>query len=186
MRMHIIAMIFLVFCCQAGCAPKEKAALSIGSVNISAREFEAAYQNGKMQSGRELSRKEFLDLYINRTLFLKEAEVLGLDKDPLFLQGLQFFWEQSLMKSVIARKINESTMIIRVSDREIFDYYERHKDSDFAGKQIDEVKTQIKLFLFQLKQRLELQNWMENLRRRTPIYADPGRLGLFPDNKEEQ
>jgi hypothetical protein len=184
MRTFIIVMMCFACWFEAGCAPKEKAALSIGSISISAQEFDAAYREGKMQSGRELSRKEFLDLYINRKLFLKEAEVLGLDKDPLFLQSLQLFWEQSLMKSIIARKINESTLVIRISEREIFDYYERHKDSDFAGKQIDEVKTQIKLFLFQVKQKLELQNWMKNLRRRTAIDIDYDQLQISPDNKE--
>jgi len=51
--------------------------------------------------------------------------VLGLDKDPMFLQSLQLFWEQSLMKMVIGRKINESTLVIRVSDNELKDYYDR-------------------------------------------------------------
>ena len=184
MRIIIINLMCFVLLSCAGCVQKEKPALSIGSIQISAQEFDAAYQAGKMQTGRELSRKEFLELYINRKLFLKEAEVLGLDKDPLFLQDLQLFWEQSLMKSVIARKINESTVVIRVSDKEILDYYERHKDTDFAGKQIDDVKTQIKVLLFQLKQKLELQNWMSNLRRRATINIDFDKLQIAPDNKE--
>ncbi|MFA5101210.1 MAG: hypothetical protein WC547_10035 [Candidatus Omnitrophota bacterium] len=184
MRKFIIVMVFLALCCGAGCAPKEKPALTIGSIKISALEFDAAYRDGKMQTGRELSRKEFLELYINRKLFLKEAEILGLDKDPLFLQSLQLFWEQSLMKSIIARKINESTLVIRVADREILDYYERHKDTDFAGKTLDDVKTQIKLLLFQVKQRLELQNWMRNLRSRTAVNIDYDQLQISPDNKE--
>jgi hypothetical protein len=167
-----------------GCVQKEKPALSIGSIQISAQEFDAAYRDGKMQTGRELSRKEFLDLYINRKLFLQEAEILGLDKDPLFLQSLQMFWEQSLMKSIIARKINESTVVIRVSDKEILDFYERRKDTDFAGKPLDEVKTSIKLLLFQVKQKIELQNWMKNLRSRTTIAIDYDKLQISPDKKE--
>jgi hypothetical protein len=184
MRTLMMVMLSFAICCAAGCSPKEKPALSIGSINVSAQEFEAAYQAGRMQTGRDLSRKEFLELYINRKLFLKEAEVLGLDKDPLFLQSLQLFWEQSLMKSVIARKINESTVVIRVSEKEIQDYYERHKDTDFAGKQLDEVKPQIKVLFFQLKQKLELQNWMANLRRRTTINIDFDKLQISPDKKE--
>ena len=184
MRTLIMVMMCLVFCCEMGCSPKEKPALSIGSINISAQEFEAAYKDGKIQTGRDLSRKEFLDLYINRKLFLKEAEALGLDKDPLFLQSLQLFWEQSLMKSIIARKINESTVVIRISDKEILDFYDRHKDTDFAGKQLDEVKTQIKVLLFQVKQKIELQNWMKNLRARTTVTIDYDQLQISPDKKE--
>jgi hypothetical protein len=184
MRTFIMVMLCLAFCCETGCAPKEKPALTIGSINISAQEFETAYQDGRIQGGREVSRKEFLDLYINRKLFLKEAEILGLDKDPLFLQNLQLFWEQALMKSVIARKINESTLVIRVTDKEIIDYYERHKDTDFAGKTLNEVRPQIKLLFFQLKQKLELQNWIKNLRRNTSLSIDYDQLQILPDNKE--
>jgi hypothetical protein len=181
MRKTYIILSCLVLVCAGGCIKKEKPAISIGTIKISAQEFEAAYQDGKMQTGREMPRKEFLELYINRKLFLKEAEVLGLDKDQIFLQSLQLFWEQSLMKSVIARKINESTLVIRVSDNEIMDYYERHKDTDFAGKQFSDVKTQIKLLLFQVKQKLELQNWMQNLRRSTKIDIDRDQLQIPVD-----
>jgi hypothetical protein len=181
MRIFYLVIICFMLFCGAGCVNNEKPALIIGSIRISADEFDAAYKDGKVQTGRELSRKDFLELYVNRKLFLKEAEILGLDKDPLFLQSLQLFWEQSLMKSVISRKINESTLIIRVSEKEILDFYERHKDTDFAGKQLADVKQQIKVLLFQVKQKLELQNWMQNLRRRTTIEYDYDQLGIRPD-----
>ncbi|HNQ50163.1 MAG TPA: hypothetical protein PK107_06420 [Candidatus Omnitrophota bacterium] len=184
MRIFLI----LLTCCMllsGGCGQSPKPALTIGSIRISAEEFEAAYQDGRFQTGREISREEFLDLYVNRKLFLKEAEELGLDKDPVFLQGLQLYWEQALMKSIIARKINESTLVIRVSDNEIADYFERHKDTDFAGKSLSEVSAQIKILLFQVKQKIELQNWMGNLRRNARIHYDHDQLGIKPETKEE-
>ena len=184
MRRYFIMLVCCILFCGAGCVKKQKPVITIGTIEISAGEFEAAFQEGRLQAGSELTRAEFLQLFINRKLFLKEAEVLGLDKDPQFIQSLQIFWEQSLMKSVIARKINESTLVIRVSKNEIADYYERHKDTDFSGKQISDVKTQIKLLLFQLKQKLQLQDWMKNLRRRSKINVDYGQLQILPDKEE--
>jgi hypothetical protein len=184
MRTYFMMLLCFILFCGAGCVKKQKPVITIGTIEISAAEFEAAYQQGRVQAGSELTQAEFLQLFINRKLFLKEAEVLGLDKDPQFIQSLQMFWEQALMKSVIARKINESTLVIRVSDNEIADYYDRHKDTDFSGKQLSDVKTQIKLLLFQLKQKLQLQEWMTNLRKRTKINIDYGQLRILPDQKE--
>lgn len=186
MRLFFILLMCLVLLSSAGCEKREKPAIRIGSIPVTAAEFDAAYQDGRFQSGRELSREEFLELYINRKLFLKEAEDLGLDKDPIFLQGLQLYWEQALMKSIIARKINESTLTIRVSDNEIADFYERHKDTDFAGKGLDEVRAQIKILLFQVKQKIDLQNWMSNLRENTKIKYDYDLLRIKPQKKEAQ
>jgi hypothetical protein len=184
MRTYFIVLLCCIVLWGSGCAKKQKPVITIGPIEISAQEFESAFQQGKLQSGGELTRAEFLQLYINRKLFLKEAEFLGLDKDPQFIQSLQTFWEQSLMKSVIARKINESTLVIRVSDNEIVDYYERHKDTDFSGKQLADVKTQIKMLLFQIKQKLQLQEWIKNLRKSTKINIDYRQLQILPDKEE--
>lgn len=186
MRSVLLMMVCLMPLLASGCVKNEKPALVIGSIKIPAAEFDAAYQDAKVQMSRELSREEFLEMYINRKLFLKEAETLGLDKDPQFLLGLQLFWEQSLMKSVIARKLNESTLIIRVSDNEIAEYFERHKDTDFSGKTLPEVRNQIKVLLFQVKQKLELQHWMKTLRSGAKVSIDHDMLRVEPDIKEAQ
>jgi len=185
MRKSFILLICLLLSSSLGCSRSEEAAITIGPIRVTAEEFDEAYQQARFQGDRELSRQEFLDLYVNRKLFLKEAEGLGLDKDPVFLQGLQLYWEQALMKSVIARKMNEATLSIRVSDNEINDYYQRHKDTDFAGRSFPEVKEQIKRLLFQLKQKLELQNWMANLRRKAGIKYDYGLLRIKPQKEED-
>jgi len=59
-----------------------------------------------------------------------------------------------------------------------------HKDTDFASKEFADVKTQIKLLLFQIKQKVELQKWMQNLRRGTKITVDPDQLQISSENKE--
>jgi len=174
----VVSGIFL----SAGCAKQEKPAITIGPITLTAEEFDSAYQRAKGSGGGSAGRKEFLDVLTTRKLVLLEAEILGLDKDPQFLESLQLFWEQSLLKLVLARKLNELSLICKVSDKEISDYYQRHKDSDFQGKELAEVQGQIKTLLYRIKQQLELQRWTTSLRKGTRINIDYGLLGI-PNGK---
>ena len=166
-----IFMWFAIFCIflSAGCSRKEKPAISIGPIQITASEFEEAYQKAKASRSPEVSRKEFLDALITRKLVLQEAETLGLDKDPQLLESLQFFWEQALMRLVLARKLNELALIGKVSEKDIETYYQRHKESDFPGKELSEVRGQIRALLFRIKQQLELQRWTSSLKKNSSI-----------------
>ncbi|MCX7927459.1 MAG: SurA N-terminal domain-containing protein [Candidatus Omnitrophica bacterium] len=176
-----IAFLLITFLCLSmvgGCSPKEKPAIIIDSIKISPQEFEQAYEKENLAQQGKLNRKEFLEFYINRKLMLKEAEKLNLDKDPQFLENLQIFWEQALLKLVLSRKINELTLAARVSEEEIESYYQRHKDTDYAGKSLEQVREQIKLLIFKIKQRLQLKNWENNLRKRAKITIDYNALGI--------
>jgi len=167
----------------SGCGQgTQKAAISIDKIRISAAEFEEAYRNARMTARQDLSRKEFLDTFVIRKLMLREGEILGLDKDPQFLQGLQTFWEQALLKFVLARKVNELAVVCRVSDEEIEKYYRSHKETDFAGKELAEVREQIRTLLFRIKNRLELSRWTDNLKRRAAIKIDYRQLNV-PEGK---
>jgi hypothetical protein len=174
----VISIVFL----SGGCAKKEKPAISIGPITLTAEEFEDAYQKAKGPRSGEISRKEFLDTLVSRKLVLQEAEILGLDKDPQFLESLQLFWEQALLKLVLARKINEFALICKVSGKEILEYYQRHKDSDFQGKELSEVQDQIKTLIYRLKQQMELQRWTASLKKRAKIDIDYELLQI-PKNK---
>jgi hypothetical protein len=179
-KVFICFAIFCVFL-SAGCSGKEKPAISIGTIQITASEFEDAYLKTKVSRGTEISRKEFLDFLITRKLVLQEAEILGLDKDPQFLESLQSFWEQALLKLVLARKLNEWSLIGKVSEKEIETYYQRHKESDFPGKELSEVRGQIKALLFRIKQQLEIQRWTSSLKRNSSINIDYDLLQIPKD-----
>jgi hypothetical protein len=178
-RLFVAIFVMLLF---AGCAKKEKPAIAIGPITITAAEFEQAYQKSKISRSGTLSRKEFLDVLVTRKLILQEAEELGLDKDPQFLDSLQIFWEQALFKLVLARKLNELSLSGKISEKEISDYYFRHKDSDFQGKELAEVHDQIRMLLFRIKQQLQLQNWTKALKKNAKVSIDYGLLQI-PEGK---
>jgi hypothetical protein len=182
MKRIFIWMAVLSVLLSSGCAKKEKPAISIGPTAITAEEFQQAYEKSNQAKNGQLSRKEFLSSLITRKLILQEAELAGLDKDPQFLEGLQIFWEQALMKLVLAKKLNELSLITRVSEKEIVDYYRRHKESDFSEKELPEVHDQIRMLLLRIKKQLEVQRWTSSLKRKSKINIDYGLLQI-PEDK---
>jgi hypothetical protein len=177
--MRILTVVLAAALLLGGCGQqKQRTVITIDNIRISAGEFEEAYRNAKMTARYDLSRREFLDMYIMRKLMLKEGETLGLDKDPRFLENLQIFWEQALLKFVLARKANELAVVCRVSDEEIEEYYQSRKDTDFAGKDLNEVREQIRVLLFKIKNKLELSRWTDNLKRKATIKINYEQLNI--------
>ena len=109
MYRYIVICVLLCFVLlNGGCAPQEKPAIIIGTINTSAEEFESAFNKSIFaRSPTPEVRQGFIDTYIDRKLILKEAEKQGLDKDKDFLASVQLFWEQSLLKLVLNAKIKE-------------------------------------------------------------------------------
>jgi len=168
--------ILLCVCC--GCEKKEKAAIKIGHISVTSQEFNDAFEQGRFQGGVELSRKDFLDYYITRKLILKEAEDMGLDNDPQILKALQLFWEQTLLKLALARKINEITVPIKIDENQVRATYEQNKDTEFSGKDLAQAQEEIKLRLFREKQQHSLQEWTQSLKKNKRIVADYKLLGI--------
>lgn len=168
----------ILLCTCWGCLKKEKVAIKIGSIPITVKEFNEAYEEGRFQYGVDLSRQDFLDSYIVRKLILKEAEDLGLDRDPQVLKSLQIFWEQALLKLALARKINEMSVPIEVTDEEILELYQAHKDTDYAGKEFSIVRDEIKMLIFRRKHQQVLQEWTDKLKRHKKVAIDYHLLGI--------
>jgi hypothetical protein len=172
----IIFVIFLFVC--TGCAKKEKAALKIDKIAISASEFNKAYETSALMGLNTAGKKEFLELYISRKLILEEAEKMGLDKTPEFLQQIQLFWEQSLLRIMLSRKINELSMELKVWDQEVKDYYEKQKQSLYQDRPLSEVAGQIRVSLLRLKQARALEKWAASLKDKSKITVDYKLLGI--------
>jgi len=169
-----IAVIFL----NLSCAKKEEKAIVIGKIKISQKEFQNAFKKSVYtQTPAKGARKEFLENFINRKLILKEAEELGLDKDSQFLDNVQAFWEQSLLKLVLDKKIKELSLGLRVDDKEIRQFYETNK-SEFPDKEESQVYDQIKLLIFKEKQGKAIQGWIDSLRKKREVKINYKLLNL--------
>lgn len=175
----IALLILLVLLTSAWAWPKkERPAVEISGIEITPAQFESAFDSSQFAEGGESAKKEFLDTFISRKLILKQAEILGLDKEPEFLKDIQLFWEQSLLKRTLANKIKELSIQLSVDDKEIQSYYQAHKDKQFVEKDLPEVYGQIKWLLFRNKQNEAIQKWVSSLREKAKIKIDYKALGI--------
>lgn len=173
----LLAVIVVLAAGLSGCAPRDPAAVKIGDVEISAKEFEQSFQESRYPK-ENAGRLEFLTSLIRKKLILREAERMGMDKDPQFLQDIQAYWEQGLLKQIVSRKTNELVSGLQVTDPEINEYYAAHRDSYFADSELPKVYGQIKWYLLQEKQAKALSGWVDGLEKRTEVSVDYDLLGI--------
>lgn len=160
------------------CAPKEKAVIVIGPIKITKTEFERDFAKFNLSKpDTSQARQEFLDNLINRKLILKEAENRGLDKEKSFLEDVQDFWEQSLLKRAVDTKSKELFLTIRIGDEEITQFYNANKDN-FSGKAFDDVYPEIRLVLFKEQQKKSVEDWMNSLKTQANVKINYKELGI--------
>ncbi|MEM7816572.1 MAG: SurA N-terminal domain-containing protein [Candidatus Aenigmatarchaeota archaeon] len=176
--MNKIFSFFLIVFLFFGCAKKEKIVVQIDNIKITKDEFEKNFTKFNIDKpDAEQAKKEFLENLINRKLILKEAEKLGLDKDTAFLESVQDFWEQSLLKLVLEKKSKELFLNINVSDKEIEDFFNANKEK-FVSSDISSSYEQIKILILKEKQRKAIENWLSSLKNKAKIKINYKELGL--------
>lgn len=171
-------LLSIIILLSINCAQKEEAVISIGEIKITKTEFERDFTKFNLsKSDTKEARQEFLDNLINRKLILKEAETKGMDKEKSFLEDVQDFWEQSLLKIAVDKKAKELFLTIKIDDKEITDFYNTNKDK-FSGKTLEDVYPQIRLMLFKEKQTKSVEDWMDSLKTQANIKIDYKELGM--------
>ena len=96
--------------------PSQKdAALVINDRVITHEELERLY------AAREphlKDREDFINALITRELLIQEAKKLGIDREEAFRKSIQSFYEQSLIKLLIDRKLASLTVMVREDELE--------------------------------------------------------------------
>lgn len=183
MNKKIGCIIFILFILSGcGIADEPEAVIEIDQIKISKQDFQDEYQTSSYYHTAKENKKDFLNFFISRKLILHEAEKQGLDKDPEFLNDIQFFWEQSLLKRMISRKMKELVPQVEVSEEDIKQYFNKNKEGKFTDKELNQVYDQIRWILLQQKQKEALDNWIESLREKANIDIDYQKLEI----KEEE
>lgn len=171
-----LSLVFLVACEPR--IEKSPVAVKIDNIKITVEEFNEAYSHAYFaKSDGQMSKEEFLDTLITRRLMLKEAEDYGLDRDEQFLKSIEFFWQQSLLKLVIERKLKDLSVTTQIEETVVREYYETNK-ANFAGKTYEEKRERIKYMLMREKQQALLQEWMDNLQNSARVDINKDLLGL--------
>jgi hypothetical protein len=108
----MILGVMVAFLFVSGCGPKpgagkgQEVVVSINDYKITRGEFESEFKNSPYGAvNTPESRQNFLNALIDRKLILQYAQKEGLDKETTFLKAIERFWEQSLIKIVLDKKM---------------------------------------------------------------------------------
>lgn len=164
-----------------GCAkktPSEQIVIKVNDYTLTTNEFNALFAELKTEDTTE-ARKAFLDNLVIQKLILQEAQQEGLDKKEDFLKAVENFWQQSLLKIAVDKKIKEISGSIRVREDEIEDYYNKWKaENPDNPKTLAELHDLIKLQIMRQKQALILNSWVDELRKKSNIKIDKEAIGI--------
>jgi hypothetical protein len=96
---------------------EKDAALIINGNVLTTGEFNKLYS---LQQTRMQSKADFINSLITKELLIQESQKEGIDKEESFRRSIQNFYEQSLIKLLIDRKL--ASLKVTVSDDEINTY----------------------------------------------------------------
>jgi len=175
----VVVLFFVIFmeCSEDtnGCSR----AISINDYHMSASEFEGEYKEAYIKEDAPDARQAFLDSLITRKLILQEAQRIGLDKKRNFLDTIERFWEQNLLKLMVEYKTQQIAKTIVVSQEEVdAAYMDFIKTNEVSYKTPDEIKESIQSRLVLKKQSMAVNNWIKGLRESSSVQIDQKAIGV--------
>ena len=106
---------------------QEKTLFTIGGESVRVADFEYIYKKNNINNKADYSKaslQEYLDLYTNFKLKVKQAESEGMDKDPAILDELSSY-ENQLFDSWLDKKITDK-LVQEAYDRSLYDVSVSH------------------------------------------------------------
>ncbi len=137
----VFILAIAVLCALLSCAKKEEQKgpylAKVGTVKITQADLERDIKNlpefaQKIFEGPG-GKEKFLDEMIKKELLFQEALKRGLDKDPEYLRKLEEFKKLTLIGQLLEKEIEAKA---KVTEQDVKDYYEKHKDELAAVTQI--------------------------------------------------
>lgn len=172
--------ILLVISIALGCdrSPENKDVLvRINDYEITRNEFNEEFKNSTYANNdTPESKKDFLANLINRKLILQDAERDGLSRDKSFLKMVERFWEQSLLKLALDKKVKELSGSVVVTDKEIKEAYDKMVKEGNVDKPYDQMYGQIKWQIAKIKESHAMDNWLTDLRKKSRIKIEHNSL----------
>jgi len=110
-------MILLVGAC--GCAkkaPQKEVIATIGNYCLYKEDLLSEVSLYPPEYRNKLSKEDILGDIIQKKVLLMEAQREGLDRNPEFMKMIERFWEQSLLRSLLNKKSQETLSSIPESD----------------------------------------------------------------------
>lgn len=163
---------------ETGPAPDQGYIVQVGDSYITPSDIEQELQ-GMPESRRLMyqtpdGQDRLLDEMIKREMFRQEAIRAGLDQSDAYRRRVEYLGRLALVEMFLEDKIQGS---VTVSDREVQDYYEENKDTEFTNPLSNEtqpftsVRNSIQRLLLLEKQRAAFDDYMEEMMERYVVKA---------------
>ena len=188
MKRNIVIMLVLFFAAacgqqeqekigaEAGPAPHEGYIVQVGENYITPADVEQELagmpENRRMGYEMPGGQERLIDEMIKREMFRQEAQRAGLDQSEEYRQRVEYLSRLALVEMFLEDRIQGS---VTVSDRELSDYYEEHKEDEFTNPVSGEtqpftsVRDNIRRYLVMEKQRQVFDDYMEDLMARYEV-----------------
>ena len=155
----LVLTLALISCSKKGAEQKGPFLAKVGNTTITQadydREFQSLPEYAQQLFTDEQGREKFLNEIINKEMLHQEALKKGLDKTPEFQKKVEEFKKVTLVTELFEKDVMAKA---KVSDQEVKDYYDQHKE-EFAPT------TQIKASHILVKTEDEAKKVMERLKK---------------------
>lgn len=165
------SLAILFISCSPNPQPPEGDILAkINNYMITQQEFNEKYANSiySRQDTPE-SRREFLENLINKKLILQDAQSKDIDKTDAFLKRIEEFWEQSLLKEALDKKVKELSNTASISSEDAQTAFNALKEAGSVSGTFGENESQIRWYLLKQREENSMNNWVEDLRKNAQI-----------------
>ncbi|MFA5334936.1 MAG: hypothetical protein WC316_04730 [Candidatus Omnitrophota bacterium] len=138
-----LMLVALAVSCLQGCSrgkPGKEVIATIGSYSLYRSDFMSELSLYPAEYRDKVTKEQILDGIIQKKILLLEAQRRGLDRDPQFMNMVERFWEQSLLRSLLDVKSEEVLSSIPETD----------KDRNLKASE-------------------EIRSWIEELKVKTPV-----------------
>jgi parvulin-like peptidyl-prolyl isomerase len=106
---------------------KEDVVATVGNRKINLEEFNRRFNDVRTTENAP-TRKQFIEELVRFEMGLAEAEKMGLEKDPIFLERVK----SELYKTYLEKELGQQAQKIAVSDKEMEDFYKKNPEIRFA------------------------------------------------------
>ncbi|MBI4688860.1 MAG: SurA N-terminal domain-containing protein [Nitrospirae bacterium] len=172
-RFFILAVVLSLVI--AGCAKKEEKKTGQYLVKINDVTITKEYLDKKIESLPPMAQKMFegeegmtklIENLINQKVLYLEAKKKGIDNDPEYKKNLEDSKEMLLIQSLLKKEMEAK---IKVSDKEVKDFYEKNKANliDKSGKPVEfeKIKDMLAQRLSAQKENEVFESYLEGLKK---------------------
>ena len=141
----VITLMLFASGCEKRLAKDKQILAKVNNYEMTVSDFQEEARltrsNKSLSLDEDKAKAQLLKDLINKKIIIQEALKLNFDKDKTFMQEIERYWEQALLKLLFKNKSEELSRTIRVDDSEVRQAFDKMKKKLFAQFVVSSDKT---------------------------------------------